>query len=530
MLTRSLSRAGIRVRFMLVMLAILTTSSVLATWLVARRQAASLEQSLVDRGHSLGAFMAKLSWEPLLTNETTELDGVVADVTKSEDDVAWAVVFDPNGIPMTSPDVSINAAAPGVEGILVTLAKDTTLLDKLKALRAGAPVRELTLPIQLGDRTIGRLSLGMSTAGVHTETTRTVGFVIAVNLVLVLTLGFAMLVTMQRIVLNPLGGEPDYAADVARRVAQGNLAFEIAGSGGNGRSAIAALRVMVMKLAEVTTQVRNTAATVASAATQVAASAQSMSAGTSEQAASVEETTSSLEEMTASITANAENSRQMELIATRGALDAEKAGQAVLETVEQMKTIAEKITIVQEIAYQTNLLSLNAAIEAARAGEHGKGFAVVASEVRRLAERSQAAAKEISALASTSVKVAERSGQLLDDLVPSIRKTAELVQEVTATSSEQASGVAQINQAMGQVDQATQRNAAEAEELSSTAEEMTSQAAALQALMSFFTLADSAPVEPEAPTAPAPPPSPSRGIESDLRAPVLAAETGFRRF
>jgi methyl-accepting chemotaxis protein len=388
-------------------------------------------------------------------------------------------------------------------------------------------VRELMLPIELGDRTIGRLSLGMSTADVHTETTRTVGFVIAVNLILVLTLSLAMLVTMQRIVLNPLGGEPDYAADVARRVAQGNLAFEIEG-GGNGRSAVAALRVMVMKLAEVTAQVRNTAATVAAAAGQVSASAQSMSAGTTEQAASVEETTSSLEEMTASITANAENSRQMEQIATRGALDAEKAGQAVLETVEQMKTIAEKITIVQEIAYQTNLLSLNAAIEAARAGEHGKGFAVVASEVRRLAERSQTAAKEISALASTSVKVAERSGQLLDDLVPSIRKTAELVQEVTATSSEQASGVAQINQAMAQVDQATQRNAAAAEELSSTAEEMTSQADALQSLMSFFKLADSAPVEPEAPAAPGP--SPLRGVEAGFRTPALAADAGFRRF
>src|SRR6187401_3286393 len=143
---RKLSGAGIRVRFMLLMVAILAASSVIATVLLARRQASALEAALVDRGHSLGAFIAKLSWEPLLTNETTELDGVVADVTKSEDDVAWAVVFDPNGMPMTSPDVSINAAAPGVEGILATLAKDTTLLDKLKALRAGAPVRELTLP------------------------------------------------------------------------------------------------------------------------------------------------------------------------------------------------------------------------------------------------------------------------------------------------------------------------------------------------------------------------------------------------
>jgi methyl-accepting chemotaxis protein len=518
---------GIRVRFMLIMVAILTVSSVAATVLLARRQAASLEQALVDRGHSLGAFIAKLSWEPLLTNETTQLDGVVADVIKAEEDVAWAVVLDPSGTTMTSPAVSVNPRAPGVEAALAALPKDAPLADMLKALRAGIPVRELTLPIQLGDRSIGTLSLGLSLAPVRVEAQRTMGFVIAVNLVLVLILGVAMLLALQRLVLGPLGGEPAYAAEVARRVAQGNLAFEIEGGAGDGRSAMGALRLMVGKLAEVTSQVRNSAASLASAAGQVSAAAQSMSSGTSEQAASVEETTSSLEEMTASITANAENSRQMEQIATRGARDAEKAGEAVLETVEQMKTIAEKISIVQEIAYQTNLLSLNAAIEAARAGEHGRGFAVVASEVRRLAERSQAAAKEISALAGTSVKVAERSGQLLGDLVPSIRKTAELVQEVTATSAEQASGVSQINQAMGQVDQATQRNAAAAEELSSTAEEMTSQAQALEALMAFFTLAASAPAAPDEPAPSAP--SPRRAPEV-LHPPVLAPDTGFRRF
>ncbi len=179
----------------------------------------------------------------------------------------------------------------------------------------------------------------------------------------------------------------------------------------------------------------------------------------------------------------------MELIALQGAKDGEHSGQAVLETVAAMQSIAEKISIIEEIAYQTNLLALNAAIEAARAGEHGKGFAVVATEVRKLAERSQAAAKEISRLAGTSVKVAERSGQLLVALVPSIRKTAELVQEVAATTSEQASGVVQMNRAMAQVDQVTQRNASAAEELSSTAEEMASQAEALQELISFFRIA-----------------------------------------
>jgi methyl-accepting chemotaxis protein len=155
-----------------------------------------------------------------------------------------------------------------------------------------------------------------------------------------------------------------------------------------------------------------------------------------------------------------------------------------------MRSIAEKVSIIEEIAYQTNLLALNAAIEAARAGEHGRGFAVVASEVRKLAERSQSSAKEITTLASSSVSIAERSGVLLNELVPAIRKTTELVQEVAAASQEQASGVTQVNKAMGQMDQVTQRNASAAEELSSTAEELSSQAEALKQLMEFFKIND----------------------------------------
>jgi len=173
-------------------------------------------------------------------------------------------------------------------------------------------------------------------------------------------------------------------------------------------------------------------------------------------------------------------------VATKGAREAEDSGKAVTQTVDAMKSITEKINIIDEIAYQTNLLALNAAIEAARAGEHGRGFAVVATEVRKLAERSQVAAKEISSLATDSVKVAEQSGKLLDELVPSIQKTADLVKEVSAASREQSSGVNQINKAMAQVDQVTQTNASSAEELSSTAEELASQAEALAQLMAFF--------------------------------------------
>jgi methyl-accepting chemotaxis protein len=248
----------------------------------------------------------------------------------------------------------------------------------------------------------------------------------------------------------------------------------------------ASLNTFLVKLETIIADVKSGASAIAVAAQQVASSSSSLSQGTSEQAASAEETTSSLEEMSASIQQNSENSRQMEQVAAKGAREAEESGKAVNHTVDAMKSITEKIEIVDEIAYQTNLLALNAAIEAARAGEHGKGFAVVATEVRRLAERSQSAAKEISSLATDSVKVAEHSGRLLDELVPSIKKTAELVQEVTAASREQSSGVSQINKAMGQMDQVTQRNASSAEELSSTAEELASQSQALLHLMNYF--------------------------------------------
>lgn len=245
----------------------------------------------------------------------------------------------------------------------------------------------------------------------------------------------------------------------------------------------------VQKLEEIISEVRTSSDGIASAASQVASSASSLSQGTSEQAASIEETTSSLEEMSASIAQNAENSRQMEQMAVKGARDSEDSGGAVGETVTAMKQIAERISIIEEIAYQTNLLALNAAIEAARAGEHGRGFAVVATEVRKLAERSQTAAQEIGGLAGKSVGVAERSGELLKELVPAIKKTAELVQEVAASSSEQSTGVTQINKAMTAVDTVTQRNASSAEELSSTAEELAAQSEALQQLMAFFRVA-----------------------------------------
>ena len=234
---------------------------------------------------------------------------------------------------------------------------------------------------------------------------------------------------------------------------------------------------------------RAASTSVSLAAQQLTSSSGVLSNGTSQQAASVEETTASLEEMSSSITQNADHSRNLEQMAMRGAQDAEEAAGSVQKTVQAMKTISERIGIIQDIAYQTNLLALNAAIEAARAGEQGRGFAVVAAEIRRLAERSQTAAKQISELTTGSLAIAGLSGRKLEQLAPSIRRTAEVVQELAAASAEQAAGVGQMNRAMAQVDQVTQQNASASEELAATAEELRGQAEDLERLLSFFKVA-----------------------------------------
>jgi methyl-accepting chemotaxis protein len=307
--------------------------------------------------------------------------------------------------------------------------------------------------------------------------------------VTIVFLAFCVLVTaalgylIARSVTRPLS----LAVSAAERIARGDLSVSIeATSTDEVGQLLAAMKVMAEKLAQTIGEVRAGADALAGASAQVSATAQTLSQGTGEQAAGVEETTSSLEEMSASITQNAESSRQTESMAKDAARNAEDSGKSVTETVAAMRAIAERIGIIEEIAYQTNLLALNAAIEAARAGEQGKGFAVVATEVRKLAERAQGAAKEIGELAGSSVKVAERSGKLIVELVPIIRKTADLVQEVAAASAEQSSGVAQVTKAMGTVDQVTQRNASAAEELSSTAVQMASQAESLQHVVAFF--------------------------------------------
>jgi len=308
-------------------------------------------------------------------------------------------------------------------------------------------------------------------------------YAVAIAGIIAIFLGalFGFLIT--RSIVNPLhksvlftravaGGDLQTHLDIQQRDEIGQLAD--------------ALNIMVSKLREVVGVVNTAADQVAFGSQQLSSASEQLSESTTQQAASAEEASSSVEQMNATIRQNADNAQQTEKIALESSANALQSGEEVFKTVTAMKEIAAKISIIEEIARQTNLLALNAAIEAARAGEHGKGFAVVAAEVRKLAERSQAAAAGINMLSSSSVDVAERAGAMLTQLVPDIQKTAALVQEISAASREQTTGSSQINSSIQNLNQMIQKNAGGAEEMSSTAEELSSQAEQLLNAISFF--------------------------------------------
>jgi methyl-accepting chemotaxis protein len=274
-------------------------------------------------------------------------------------------------------------------------------------------------------------------------------------------------------------------ADMTLKLSQGDLRVTAQPRSDEDRL-MQSLATMIERLGTIVTGIQEAAGQVTAGSSEMSASSGSLSQGASEQAASVEEISSTMEEITSTIQQSTDNALQTEQIALRSAAEAKESGEAVASTVAAMREIAGKISIIEEIARQTDLLALNAAIEAARAGEQGRGFAVVASEVRKLAERSQTAAGEISDLSVSSLDVAEKAGQLLKKLVPNIQKTADLVQEISAASKEQSTGVGQINKAVQQFDQVVQLNASASEQLASTAEELSSQAEQLQANVGFF--------------------------------------------
>jgi methyl-accepting chemotaxis protein len=311
------------------------------------------------------------------------------------------------------------------------------------------------------------------------------GVLIGIGAAILVAVCITLLVV--RSITTPLGN----AVGFLEQVAEGDLrhSAEVTSTDELGKM-LGTVNRMMENLRNTMRDVTAAAVNVATGSEQMSATAEQLSQGSSEQAAAAEQSTSAMEEMAASIQQNADNARQTDKTASTAAEDAKSSGEAVTRTVLAMKEVAEKINIIEEIARKTDLLALNAAVEAARAGEHGKGFAVVASEVRKLAERSQTAAAEISRLTTDGVRTAEGAGQLLTKLVPDIRKTAELVREIAAACGEQNTGATQINQALQQLDQVIQQNASASEEMASTSEQLASQADVLRSAIGFFKLDD----------------------------------------
>ncbi len=313
--------------------------------------------------------------------------------------------------------------------------------------------------------------------------------------------------------LNTLIDAMNAITAAAEQVAKGDLTVSLKERSAQDKL-MQALSAMVAGLTQTVGEIRAIASEVAAASQAISTASVQVSKGASSQAAAAEEASSSMEEMVSNIKQNADNAQQTDKIANKSARDAQESGKSVLEAVAAMKEIANKISIIEEIARQTNLLALNAAIEAARAGEHGKGFAVVAAEVRKLAERSQKAAGEINQLSSSTLRVSEKSGEMLDKLVPDIQRTAELVQEITAASKEQDTGAEQINKALQQLEKVIQQNASAAEEMASTTEELSGQSEQLVSALAFFKTDDEA----DAPQRGGKPPRPAHAAKPGSQA------------
>ncbi|MFP4092284.1 MAG: methyl-accepting chemotaxis protein [Cyclobacteriaceae bacterium] len=309
------------------------------------------------------------------------------------------------------------------------------------------------------------------------------------NMLMLLVFSVIIAIAVAAWIILSIASSISKAKEALKLVSEGNLMVNIENySQDEVGELLDYLKMMVEKLKEIISSVSVASDNIAAASEQMSSSSQQMSEGATEQAASAEEVSSSMEEMAANIQQNTDNAMQTEKIALKAAEDIQEGSSAVNATVTSMKEIASKIGIIGEIARQTNLLALNAAVEAARAGEHGKGFAVVAAEVRKLAERSQVAATEIDQVSATSVSIAEKSGKLLEQIVPDIQKTARLVQEISASSREQSTGADQVNSAIQQLNEVTQQNAASAEEIASSSEELASQAEQMRDTIGFFRL------------------------------------------
>lgn len=419
-------------------------------------QTGMLRSQMDTRGTAMANYMAKTSIFYYRNYDLGALESFVKEITK-DPEVAFAVFYDDDKKPLTT-----SSAVPAVAAGL--LRYETEVRDD-------------------ADNKLGSLVLGYRTTSLVLSTKKVLAIMAASAVIAVIVVSLGVLYSVRKLIVGPL----DEAVTAAKRLSEGDLNFpiEITTNDETGKL-LKAIKDMLEKLRDVVAEVKNVSGHVASWSQELSSGAALMSRGAVEQATAAEQASSSIEQMNAAIRQNAGNAQATEKIALKSSADALESRKAVSEAMVALKDIAGRISVIGEIARQTNLLALNAAIEAARAGEHGKGFAVVASEVRKLAERSQKAAGEIGELSSTTAVVAERAGVMLEKLVPDIQRTAQLVQEISASSREQAGGADQINSAIKQLNDIIQKNTGASEAMASTSGELAFQAEHLRNAIQFF--------------------------------------------
>jgi methyl-accepting chemotaxis protein len=478
-------RESISLKFLAIVAGVCVVGILGSSIAITSKTKAVLRESLISKGEGFVAILGSAAREPLGSNDTAKCDAIVRGTT-GDREVLFAAIQDRGGAFVTSADSSIGGLPDDLRAIVGALPQDAKLKGLIEAVKARDGVVVLSAPIAQDGAVLGTAVIGMSEVVMRARISATIAFVFIVNMLTGAFVGGAIFAASRRLVVKPIA----LLTGIAEQIARGDLAARIESRSEDetGKLTIA-MRTMAEKIGSVVSDVKRTARSLAAESSQIAGSAGKVSEGATTQAASAEEASASIEQMVATIRQNAENARETETIAIKAASDAAAGRKSVSNAVLAMKQITSKISVIEEIARQTNLLALNAAIEAARAGDRGRGFAVVAAEVRKLSERSSAAAAEIGEISSTSVEVAEWAGDMLDKLVPDIQKTADRVQEISAASREQAVGADQISASIQTLNEVAQQNAGAAEELSSSSDELAAQADHLQEAISYFTVA-----------------------------------------